>query len=66
MQRNGLLLAALVLGGLGFNGAARAEDDAAAKADGGIAWTKDYEAARAQAEKEGKGLLVYLTPDWFN
>ncbi|MHC4923581.1 MAG: hypothetical protein ACYTG4_05820 [Planctomycetota bacterium] len=66
MKTSGFLAAALVLGGLAFSSAAHAGDDAEAKTDEGIAWTKDYEAAKAQAEKEGKGLLIYLTPDWFN
>ncbi len=30
-----------------------------------IPWEKDYAAAKEKAAKEGKGVLVYLTPDWF-
>jgi hypothetical protein len=56
--------ALLVLGTLTASGTLAA-DDGAATAVEGIRWTKDWEAAKAQAAKENKGLLVYLTPDWF-
>ena len=32
----------------------------------GIAWQSDFDTARALAKKEGKGVLVYLTPSWFH
>lgn len=35
------------------------------KAEGGIAWLHDYDAAKAKAAEEKKGLFVYLTPSWF-
>ncbi|MCK6480892.1 MAG: thioredoxin family protein [Planctomycetes bacterium] len=40
----------------------------AAPAPAEIAWETDFAAARAKAAKEGRGLLVYLTPDpeWFD
>jgi hypothetical protein len=44
---------------------APAADPAPAKA-GEIAWTKDYDAGKAKAKTDKKGLFVYLTPDWFN
>jgi len=31
----------------------------------GVAWTRDYAAAKDRAAKERRALLVYLTPDWF-
>jgi hypothetical protein len=47
-------------------------DDAKPDAKGAAAeaklltWSSDYDAAKALAAKEKKGLLVYLTPDWFS
>jgi hypothetical protein len=32
----------------------------------GIDWQTDFDAARALAAKSGKGVLVYLTPEWFH
>ena len=30
-----------------------------------LEWLDDYEEAQAKAKEAGKGLFVYLTPDWF-
>lgn len=30
-----------------------------------LEWLDDYDAARQKAQDDGKGLFVYLTPDWF-
>jgi len=30
-----------------------------------IPWERDFAAAKEKAAKEKKGLLVYMTPDWF-
>jgi hypothetical protein len=65
------VVTALALAALAWAAApALAEDPAPAAppADAAklLTWVKDYDAAKAQAKKEGKGLFVYLTPDWFS
>jgi hypothetical protein len=55
-----------------FGAASARADDAKPDAKGAAAeaklltWSSDYDAAKALAAKEKKGLLVYLTPDWFS
>ena len=59
------LVALALLGSAGTVQAGEEPETKPAAAESGIAWQKDYDAAKAQAAKEKKGLLVYLTPDWF-
>jgi hypothetical protein len=71
MRRTRTLVAALALASLAaYAGPVRADDgkpDAKPAADAKIlTWSSDYDAAKALAAKEKKGLLVYLTPDWFS
>lgn len=53
---SGTLVAATILAAVSVS---RADDGAK------IPWQHDLSAARKLAKKEGKGLFIYMTPDWF-
>jgi len=42
-----------------------AEPEEPEPAEPELEWLDDYEEAQAKAKEAGKGLFVYLTPDWF-